>query len=312
MVGKVFGFLTVTKRGPKIGRTKNACWECLCTCGQTVLVKGDRLRRGLRKSCAINGHLWNSANKKGSLTLKYKKEHNSWKSMRGRCKNAKHRNFPNYGGRGIKVDPRWDSFPNFLFDMGPKPSPEHSIDRLNVNGDYTKDNCRWATNDEQQKNRRDTIYVRHKGEKVKLVDLMEELGVTRSVVYGRLQRGWPLSTALATPVRQVKKGPERKLKRVPGKRHRGRTAFADLPIIEQNRILTEKFWAFANKHGVTKENTKLEYPDMRDNEGYVYVSAFMQLVEQGAISKDIARKAFSAYKDVELEKRKAFKDIGDD
>lgn len=81
-------------------------------------------------------------------------EYGTWTSMRSRVLNPRHPQYADYGGRGITICPEWDSFVQFLADMGPKPSPEHSLDRIDVNGNYEPGNCRWATHAEQGRNKR--------------------------------------------------------------------------------------------------------------------------------------------------------------
>lgn len=125
--------------------------------------------------------------------------------MRRRCNNEKHKRFENYGGRGIKVCKRWDKFENFLHDMGRKPRPDMTIERLDNNGDYEPQNCVWETRALQNRNKRNTIVVTYKGRKWLFTDLIKELGVSRMLVYGRLKNGWPLEAALAIPSRGYRK-----------------------------------------------------------------------------------------------------------
>lgn len=130
-----------------------------------------------------------------------------WMSMRSRCSNA---DDPDYGGRGIRVCDRWeDSFENFLADMGPRPSPKHSIDRIDVNGNYEPGNVRWATAIEQQRNRRNTVRVLVAGRTVSLCDLSEETGLPMSTLRRRYRSGWSGDSMVAPKKTALKK--ERKV-----------------------------------------------------------------------------------------------------
>ena len=82
------------------------------------------------------------------------REYETWVSMRDRCRNPNNKRYENYGGRGIRICKRWDDFANFLADMGERPSPQHSLDRINNDGSYRPSNCRWATRSQQRRNRR--------------------------------------------------------------------------------------------------------------------------------------------------------------
>jgi len=153
--GKKFGRLIVLREtGIQKGRTK---WLCKCDCGRTKEIMGRNLSSGRSRSCGYCNRVSGKKNKRHGETIggKPTAEYRTWCSMRSRCRNPKTPGYAYYGGRGISVCERWNgSFENFLEDMGRRPTSEHSIDRINVNGNYEPVNCRWATKSEQTKNRR--------------------------------------------------------------------------------------------------------------------------------------------------------------
>ena len=112
-----------------------------------------------------------------------------WRGMWRRCTSQKCADFPNYGGRGIRVDERWRDHETFARDMGPRPTPEHTLDRVDNDGDYTPSNCRWATRKEQSLNKRNTVMVALGSSVVPVVTFAEWLGVRPSVVMSRLRSG---------------------------------------------------------------------------------------------------------------------------
>lgn len=119
-----------------------------------------------------------------------------WRRLKQRCSNPNEPNFHLYGGRGISLCERWQSFENFLRDMGPRPSLAHSIDRINVDGNYEPANCRWATATEQARNRRNSVFLTVAGERVHLHEAAERHGLDPEVVRERLKSGWTVDEAL--------------------------------------------------------------------------------------------------------------------
>lgn len=128
-------------------------------------------------------------------------EYSSWASIIQRCYNPNRGVFSHYGGRGIKVCERWLSFANFFADMGPKPSPDHSIDRYpDQNGDYEPTNCRWATQKQQMRNVGYNHLVEFRGREMTIAEACEIAGLKEGAVRVRLYRGWSIERALSEPI----------------------------------------------------------------------------------------------------------------
>jgi hypothetical protein len=128
-------------------------------------------------------------------------EFRSWQHLRARCYTPTDAKFASYGARGITVCDRWrESFENFLADMGPKPSPRHSIDRKDNDGPYSPDNCRWATNYEQSLNKRNNRRLTLHGETLTLSEWEQRTGISQDTIGARLRSGWSADRALTTPV----------------------------------------------------------------------------------------------------------------
>lgn len=202
MAGQRFGRLTALER---VGSNKHgsALWRFRCDCGAETEAIGSNVRKGITKSCGCYGRESSGRNARIAHTAKithgasYTKLYRTWGSMHGRCYNENQPQFPNYGGRGIKVCARWHDFAAFAADMGEKPTPAHTLDRIDVDGDYMPENCRWATMTEQNNNKRDNVIVRIDGHVCTLAQAIRARGLNSKTVHTRLHRGWSMERALA-------------------------------------------------------------------------------------------------------------------
>lgn len=195
--GRKYGRITVVSFSHMDG--KRAYWNCLCAClpnGKPWLVRGDRLVDGHETSCGCLVRETNSTH-----GMEGTRVYEIWRSMRKRCHTVTAPNYDLYGGRGIKVCDSWRaSFEAFYADMGDPTSDKHTLDRRDTNGDYTPDNCRWATNEEQQNNRRNNTFLEHDGQKMTVAQWGRKLGVDRGVILQRLARGWSVHDTLTKPL----------------------------------------------------------------------------------------------------------------
>lgn len=198
LTGTVYGRLTVTSEGER--QNKQRRWYCQCECGNTVLVLQSSLRGGLTSSCGCL-HKEFVSDLKATHKLTGTPEHRAWQGMKTRCNNPNSISYPLYGGRGIKVCDRWlNDFPAFLEDMGPRPSSAHSLDRIDNSKDYEPTNCRWATDKEQGRNKRNNHYLTYNGETLTVVEWAERIGIPEKVLRHRVNRSkWTDEQAITTP-----------------------------------------------------------------------------------------------------------------
>jgi len=200
-IGQRFGRLVVVSVAGK-NKHGQTVLGCMCDCGDTIGVDSASVVTGKTRSC---GCLRVEVTKKRGTThgksLKGEsQEYTCWLRLKGRCLNTHDNEYHNYGGRGISVCDSWlVSFENFYKDMGPRPSPKHSIDRIDNNGPYCKENCRWATSKEQSRNRRNNWVVAYNGLSMVLTDWALHCGIHYDCLRARLNLGWTIKDALTTP-----------------------------------------------------------------------------------------------------------------
>ncbi len=165
-----------------------------CSCGNLKIARSYNVKRGVTRSCGcLNAEV---ASARGKLQVKHGGSSGGvrsaiyciYRGMLQRCYDKNYPGYKNYGGRGITVSPDWrNDFLRFVSDMGPRPSPEHSVDRIDFNGPYSKDNCRWADRKTQATNRRATIQLTHQGETLCAFDWAHKLGIAPSTMYKRIR-----------------------------------------------------------------------------------------------------------------------------
>ncbi len=192
------GRLTVVKFAGRIN--KRLMWECLCDCGNTSIVRQCGLIYGGTKSC---GCLYlERDNSKCHFVhgMRKTREYRIWSHMKGRCNNPTDFKYNSYGGRGISVCERWDSFESFFNDMGIAPEGT-SIDRIDNNGNYEPSNCRWATASEQANNTRRSKFITWNGINDTISGWAERLNMPRDVLNNRIKLGWTMERAITQPVR---------------------------------------------------------------------------------------------------------------
>jgi hypothetical protein len=195
-IGRRFGRLSIKEKGLAPYR-----WICECDCGNKKEVVIYSLIRGGTKSCGC----LSIEKAKGRATHGKSRtpEHNIWKTIKQRCYNQNLDSYKRYGARGIVMDINWkNSFQNFIKDMGYRPSSKHSIERIDNNKGYCKENCKWATMKEQCGNRRNSVFITLNGETKIISDWCEYFNIKLSTVYSRINRNsnWDYERIFSTPV----------------------------------------------------------------------------------------------------------------
>lgn len=186
------------RSGNRGGKRERSHWRCMCDCGSEHTTTADSLKAGA-KSCGcvfreLDGY-------HGKMDTP---EYSVWQAMIQRCTNRSNPGYASYGGRGISVCDRWrHDFLAFLSDMGERPESGFgrsnlSIDRINNDGNYEPENCRWATSFEQDRNKRSNRMIEFRGETKCLMDWSRETGINYVTIINRLNSGWTTEDALTT------------------------------------------------------------------------------------------------------------------
>lgn len=197
MLRKRFGRLVVIKKAESLQykHGKKSAWKCICDCGKTSIVETNHLKTGHTKSCGCM--------ERKTHDMSHSKPYKVWNNMKNRCENITIPNYKNYGGRGITYNPKWKKFINFWNDMKSGYKQGLSIERIDNNKDYYKENCKWATIEEQQNNRRNNHLITYKDKTQNLTKWAKELKINPHILVSRIiVLKWSVEKALITPVRK--------------------------------------------------------------------------------------------------------------
>lgn len=226
LTGIVFGRLTAIKRVYKNGE-KRTIWACKCSCGKTTEVWSYSLIRGNTRSCGCI----RVEKSRGMLFKHGLSSHDLftvWVNMRRRCEDAKDKSYPRYGGRGITVCDRWSEFMNFFNDVASGYSKGMSIDRIDNDGPYSPDNCKWSTSLQQARNKQNTIRIDSPWGHIPIKEASELSGIPYKRLFNRHKAGWSTDRIFNLPAHQ--KG---------GKKE-------DIHILENGKTVVE----MAREHGL--------------------------------------------------------------
>jgi hypothetical protein len=203
LIGQQFDRLLVISAAGK-DKTGRSFWLCRCNCGAEKIVAGSNLKSGNTKSCGcLRRQL--SAERLTTHGGSETPEYTSWRHAKARCTNPNDEAFEDYGGRGIKF--LFDDFKEFLSHLGPKPGKKYTLERILNSGNYEHGNVCWATQKEQNRNRRSNHFITYQGETLCLAEWAEKLGFKSHTIDNRLRiLGWSVEKSLSTPERPSLRG----------------------------------------------------------------------------------------------------------
>lgn len=198
ITGQRFGRLLVVSFSYM--KNRHAFWNCLCDCGNECQIRGGRLRNGDTKSCGCF-QIEQSIKRNCTNGLSYHPLRKMYQSMITRCYNPNVKDYHNYGGRGITVCARWrDSFANFLEDMGERPEG-YTLDRIDNDGSYSPENCRWASLLQQGNNKRSNRFLLYNGKNLTMQQWSTLTGINKVTISRRIRSGWSIERTLTEPAR---------------------------------------------------------------------------------------------------------------
>ena len=203
--GQRFGRWTVLKRCDAPEGNNRVYWMCECDCGNTRAVSGSMLKAGRTNSCGCLNRdkvIERNATQHAIHRMTDTKLYKTWTGIKNRCYNQKSSHYLNYGKRGISMCEEWRNsfvaFHRWCCDNGYRAGL--SIDRINNDGNYEPDNCRWATRDVQANNRRSVVYIEHANTTMSMSEWARSKKMSVQLLRYRLKAGWPIEKALETPV----------------------------------------------------------------------------------------------------------------
>ena len=200
-IGQTIDQITIKE---KIQHNRRTAYKCLCSCGKETIKVSSQLSKSICR-CVDCGNIASGESRRAySFEFQGTQEYRAWSNMKNRCTNPNYELYHRYGGRGIKVCDEWfNSFETFLKDMGKKPSKEHSIDRINNDLGYNKENCKWATKEEQANNTKNTMLLTIDNETKTLTDWCKMYKVPKYLISARLLRGMSPKDALMQGTKNI-------------------------------------------------------------------------------------------------------------
>ena len=204
LIGRRFGMLVVTGEAPRVGVKNDARWMCHCDCGVDKAISATCLTTGNTRSCTCLRRKATSErqtshgdNRPGNRHPLY----GVWAGIHRRCYNPHEKRFNRYGGRGIVMCERWLDYANFKADMGASYQRGLTIERINNDGNYEPNNCRWASVKEQCRNRSTSRWLEFNGQRKTVAEWAETLNLRPERISARLGAGWPVEKVLTAPLR---------------------------------------------------------------------------------------------------------------